>query len=95
MLEHLEAGKPVRGIAQWSGAEPMTKFDMARRIAGALALNACIEAQQTAVETTPRPRDCHLDSSRLESLGIGCRTPFDTALSRVLDAFPFRPHPRS
>jgi dTDP-4-dehydrorhamnose reductase len=88
MLERHAAGEAVCGIAQWSGDEPMTKFEIASRIARALHIDARLEAQSTSVETTPRPRDCHLDSSRLEALGIGRRTPFDVAIADVLRAAP-------
>ncbi|RDU98149.1 dTDP-4-dehydrorhamnose reductase family protein [Trinickia dinghuensis] len=84
MLEQHADGKTIRGIAQWSGDEPMTKFEIASRIARALCIDARLEPQAASVEATPRPRDCHLDSSRLEALGIGRRTPFDVAIADVL-----------
>ncbi|QGZ62932.1 dTDP-4-dehydrorhamnose reductase family protein [Paraburkholderia acidisoli] len=80
-------GEPVRGIAQWSGNEPMTKFDIAERLAQTLGVPARLQAQPAPTDSTPRPRDCHLDSSRLEALGIGRRTPFDAAIRAVIDAF--------
>ncbi|MCP3716953.1 SDR family oxidoreductase [Paraburkholderia sp. CNPSo 3281] len=80
-------GKPVCGVAQWSCDEPMTKYDIAQRIAQALGVEARLLAQPTPTDATPRPRDCHLDSSRLETLGMGRRTPFDVAIRAVLDAF--------
>jgi dTDP-4-dehydrorhamnose reductase len=91
MLEHHALGRAIYGITQWSGAEPMTKFDIAKRLAHALQLDARLTPQHTPADATPRPRDCHLDSSRLEALGIGHRTPFDEAIRQVLDAFPWRP----
>jgi dTDP-4-dehydrorhamnose reductase len=84
LLARHAAGEPVCGIAQWSGDEPMTKFEIARRIARALAVDAKLEPQTLPADATPRPRDCHLDSGRLVALGIGQRTPFDTALAQVL-----------
>jgi dTDP-4-dehydrorhamnose reductase len=90
MLERHAAGEAICGVAQWSGAEPMTKFDMAMRIARVLDVDARIEPRYANADATPRPHDCHLDSSRLETLGIGRRTPFDTALMNVLGAFPLR-----
>jgi dTDP-4-dehydrorhamnose reductase len=80
-------GEPVRGIAQWSGDEPMTKYEIAQRLAEALGVKAHLLAQPTPTDTTPRPRDCHLDSSWLEALGMGRRTPFNAAIRAVLDAF--------
>ncbi|WP_116136864.1 dTDP-4-dehydrorhamnose reductase family protein [Trinickia diaoshuihuensis] len=88
MLELHAKGQAVCGIAQWSGDEPMTKFEIASRIARALAIDARLEPQTTSGEGTPRPRDCHLDSSRLEALGIGRRTPFDVAIAEVLSTWP-------
>jgi len=77
----------VRGVAQWSGDEPMTKYEIAQRLAQALGVEARLLAQPTPTDATPRPRDCHLDSSRLEALSVGRRTPFDAAIRAVLDAF--------
>ena len=88
MLEQHAKGQAVCGIAQWSGDEPMTKFDIAVRIARALSIDARLEAQTASADATPRPRDCHLDSSRLDALGIGRRTPFDVAIGEVLSAWP-------
>jgi dTDP-4-dehydrorhamnose reductase len=88
MLERQAEGKAVCGIAQWSGDEPMTKFEIASRIARHLGIDARLEAQATSSEATARPRDCHLDSSRLEALGIGRRTPFDVAIAKVLAGAP-------
>lgn len=88
MLERHADGKAICGIAQWSGDEPMTKFDIASRIARVLGIDARLVAQTASPDATPRPRDCHLDSSRLEALGIGRRTPFDVAFAQVLETSP-------
>jgi dTDP-4-dehydrorhamnose reductase len=87
MLELARRAQPVCGIAHWSAAEPMTKYDIALRLARALGVgHAHLLAQLEPVDATPRPRDCHLDSTRLETLGIGRRTRLDDALPRVLAA---------
>jgi dTDP-4-dehydrorhamnose reductase len=91
MLECDVRGEAICGIAQWSAAEPMTKFDIATHLARALALDARLTPQFEPTDATPRPRDCHLDSNRLEALGIGRRTPFDEAIRQVLSAFPWQP----
>ncbi|APR36371.1 dTDP-4-dehydrorhamnose reductase family protein [Paraburkholderia sp. SOS3] len=110
MLERHARGEPVCGITQWSGDEPMTKYDIACRLAKALELDAQsmppqsmppqsmppqltppqLTPQYAPADATPRPRDCHLDSSVLEALGIGRRTPFDVAIRQVLADFPWR-----
>lgn len=83
-------GHAVCGVAQWSGNEPMTKYQIAERLAQALGVEARLVAQTTPADATPRPRDCHLASSRLEALGIGRRTPFDAAIRGVLGGFDAR-----
>jgi dTDP-4-dehydrorhamnose reductase len=88
MLERHVEGETICGVAQWSGDEPMTKFEIASRLARALGIDARLEPQEASKEVTPRPRDCHLDSSRLEALGIGRRTPFDVAIAEVLRTSP-------
>jgi dTDP-4-dehydrorhamnose reductase len=84
LLERHENGNAFCGICQWSGSEPMTKFEMAKRIATALGINANLTSQATPTDNTPRPKDCHLSSATLEGLGIGQRTPFDIALREIL-----------
>jgi dTDP-4-dehydrorhamnose reductase len=90
MLERHERGETISGIAQWSGDEPMNKYEIALRLAEALQLDAHLTAQRTPTDATPRPHNCHLDSSRLEALGIGRRTSFDMAIRQVLAGFPWR-----
>ncbi|HZZ12144.1 MAG TPA: SDR family oxidoreductase [Paraburkholderia sp.] len=90
MLEQHALGEAIRGIVQWSGDEPMTKYEIAMRLAEALGVSARLTPQPTPTDSTPRPHNCHLASTRLEALGIGQRTPFDTAFRRVLRAFPWQ-----
>ncbi|KFG97781.1 dTDP-4-dehydrorhamnose reductase [Burkholderia paludis] len=82
-LRHL-AGASVTGIRHWSGEEPMTKYDIARRIAAALGIAASLTPIDAPADATPRPYDCHLDASRVRAAGIDYATPFDTALRIVL-----------
>ncbi|MBC8741970.1 SDR family oxidoreductase [Paraburkholderia sp. UCT31] len=90
MLERHARGETVSGIVQWSGDEPMNKYEIAVRLAEALQLDARLTPQRTPTDATPRPHNCHLASSRLEVLGIGRRTPFDMAIRLVLAAFPWQ-----
>ncbi|VBB16784.1 dTDP-4-dehydrorhamnose reductase family protein [Burkholderia stabilis] len=82
-LRHL-AGSSVTGIRHWSSEEPMTKYEIARRIAAALGIEASLVPVEQPTDATPRPYDCHLDASGLRALGIDAATPFDTALRMVL-----------
>jgi dTDP-4-dehydrorhamnose reductase len=90
MLERHARGDAIRGIVQWSGDEPMNKYEIALRLAEALQVGAHLTPQHTPTDATPRPHNCHLASSRLEALGIGRRTPFDAAIRQVLAVFPWR-----
>ncbi len=69
----------------------MTKFDIAERIARVLKIDAKLIAQRTPADVKPRPRNCHLDSGRLEALGIGQHTPFDTAIAGIVAHYPDLP----
>ncbi|WP_322081170.1 SDR family oxidoreductase [Burkholderia sp. BCC1972] len=89
-LRHL-AGEAVTGIRHWSGEEPMTKHDIAQRIATALGIDASLTRIDQPTDATPRPYDCHLDASRVRALGIDYATPFDTALRAVLRDAPQAP----
>ncbi|KVL26386.1 NAD(P)-dependent oxidoreductase [Burkholderia territorii] len=82
-LWHL-AGSPGTGIRHWSGEEPMTKYDIAQRIAAALGIDATLARIDTPADATPRPYDCHLDASSVRALGIDHATPFATGLQAVL-----------
>jgi dTDP-4-dehydrorhamnose reductase len=90
MLERHRDGETISGIVQWSGDEPMSKYEIAVRLAHALRLDAHLTAQRIPTDATPRPHNCHLASNRLEALEIGRRTPFDIAIRQVLAAFPWR-----
>ncbi|AOJ33751.1 dTDP-4-dehydrorhamnose reductase family protein [Burkholderia metallica] len=82
-LRHLE-GASITGLRHWSGEEPMTKYDIAQRIAAALGIEAKLTRIDQPTDATPRPYDCHLDASRLRAAGIDHATPFDIALRAVL-----------
>ncbi|HTJ95710.1 MAG TPA: SDR family oxidoreductase [Pararobbsia sp.] len=86
LVERAADGVPVAGIHHWSGDEAMTKHDIALALAARLRLDPThIIAQSAPVDATPRPYDCHLDSTSLEALGIGQRTPFAAGIERVLE----------
>ncbi len=75
----------LRGLFHWSGSEPMTKYDMALAFAPLLNFDAeRLIPDATPPLGAPRPKDCHLDTAELESLGIGQRTAFRSALAAIL-----------
>lgn len=78
------------GTFHWSGAEPMTKLDMGRITAGCLGLDATLlrGSGAPANGSEPRPKDCHLDRSALEALGVTTPgTPFAVAVKRLVERF--------
>ena len=85
MVAHRLAHPDFSGIFHWSGSEPMTKYDMACSFAPLLSFDASLlVADPHPPAGAPRPKDCHLDSAALESLGIGQRTPFASAIPAIL-----------
>ncbi len=87
---HLRAGD-LHGVYHWSGAEPMTKYEMALAMAPHVAFDASrLTGDANPPAGAPRPRNCHLDTERLDRLGIGRHTPFADAIAGIL-----RPHVRA
>lgn len=85
ILERQETHGDMSGILHWSGDEPMTKYEMALAMAPIVGRDEDTLQPVTAPASgTPRPRDCHLDCSRLESLNIGRRTPFAEGIPSIL-----------
>ncbi len=87
MLEYRTTHGGLTGIHNWSGNEPMTKFAMVATMMRHLGLTtANLIADTHPPSGAPRPQNSHLDTSALESMGIGRRTDFATGISRVLMA---------
>ncbi len=85
MVAHKLAHPDFSGVFHWSGAEAMTKYGMALAFAPLLPFDpARLVPDNAPPAGAPRPKDCHLDASALESLGIGQRTPFASALPAIL-----------
>lgn len=88
LLERREANAGFSGTFHWSGDEAMTKFEMARTIAEACGLaGEGLRPDPNPPAGAPRPRNSHLDSTELERLGIGMRTPFRQAIVPILEPF--------
>lgn len=76
------------GIFHWSGREALTKLDMGRVAAELLGVDASLlkGSGAPANGAEPRPKDCHLDCSALESIGVATRAiPFVEAIGRVIE----------
>lgn len=86
MAEYSQEKDQLSGIFHWSGDESFTKYSMALAMTDILDIdhNKLIRIDQPTGDT-PRPKDCHLDTSRLEDLGICHRTPFHLAIKEVIN----------
>jgi dTDP-4-dehydrorhamnose reductase len=85
MVTHRLTHPEFKGIFHWSGNEPMTKYDMACAFARVLTFDVTrLVADPSAPKGAPRPQNAHLDSSVLERLDIGQRTPFASAIPAIL-----------
>ena len=73
------------GIFHFSGAEPMTKADMARVIGEVLGVDAShLHPDANRPAGAPRPKNCQLDCSRIGRLFQPRRTPFRRAIAEIL-----------
>ncbi|KAH7954733.1 hypothetical protein HPB49_021356 [Dermacentor silvarum] len=73
---HLQ-DRSVSGVYQWCGLEPLTKYAMVRAIGQTHGLSTDhVSPDAEPSSGAPRPRDCRLEHSRLQQLGIARHTPF-------------------
>jgi len=82
--------KRLSGTFHWSGAEPMTKLDMGRVTAEILGVDTALlkGSGAPANGSEPRPKDCHLDRSALEALGVTTPgIPFAVAAKGLVEKF--------
>ncbi|EPY73069.1 hypothetical protein CB1_047321005 [Camelus ferus] len=79
----------IKGTFHWSGNEQMTKYEMACAIADAFNLPSSHlrPITDSPVLGAQRPRNAQLDCSKLETLGIGQRTPFRIGIKESLWPF--------
>jgi S-adenosylmethionine synthetase len=78
------AGEATNEIWHWCGDELLTKYGQALLLAKLLHLPAThLRPDREEPKGAPRPRDCRLDCSTLESLGLR-RTPIANALELSL-----------
>lgn len=62
----------IAGTFHWSSLEPLTKYDMALIDADLAGIDPTLFSRSGAPAngSEPRPKDCHLDRSALEALGV-------------------------
>ncbi|XP_054929584.1 methionine adenosyltransferase 2 subunit beta-like isoform X2 [Dermacentor andersoni] len=77
LAERGRKDRSVSGVYQWCGLEPLTKYAMVRAIGQAHGLSTDhVSPDAEPSSGAPRPRDCRLEHSRLQQLGIARHTPF-------------------
>jgi len=75
----------LAGVFHWSGDAPHTKYTLGLLMARILGVSPeAVLPDDAPTSGAPRPRDAHLDCSRLDALGIGARTPLEPALREIL-----------
>ncbi|XP_002741389.1 methionine adenosyltransferase 2 subunit beta-like [Saccoglossus kowalevskii] len=79
----------IKGIFHYSSNELMTKYSMAMTMAEIFNIpSQHIVADKEPSKGTPRPYDVHLDSTRLQSIGITTeQTPFKEGIQKCLKSF--------
>lgn len=78
----------VGGVYHFAGSEQLTKYAMARVIAGVLGVDPQIVASDPSPPPgAPRPKDCRLDASRLGALGFAPAIRFAEGVSQALEPF--------
>jgi len=78
----------ICGIYQWCGKECLTKYQMVQVISGELGLSYSHITPNNKKPPTggssSRPHDVRMDTTKLESLGIGAHTPFKEGIKQSL-----------
>lgn len=88
LIEHRAADPAFGGICHWSGDEPFTKYGMAQVFCDILGVaRESISPYDAPPPGAPRPKNSHLDCTRLESMGIGRRTPFAQGAAQAVRPF--------
>lgn len=85
MAEYRIAHPDFRGTCHWSGNESFTKYEMAVVIGELLCQSTdYLVPDPNPASGAPRPKNCQLDCSDLEKLGIGKRTPFREGILPII-----------
>ena len=85
MVEYKVMEEGFRGIFQWSGNEPFTKYEMACAMAPALDIDSAdIPADSEPAPSAPRPHDCCMEATLLESLAFGSQRDFTETVREIV-----------
>lgn len=78
----------ISGIYQWSSEKPYTKYTIAKLMAEIKGVDpGLIKEAPEDPAAAPRPKDSHLDTDRIKSLGLGTEINFKSTLEQILTGF--------
>jgi dTDP-4-dehydrorhamnose reductase len=86
LIEYKLRNPTLTGTYHWSGARPMTKYEMALVMADILQLDPTRLRPQDQPSGEPRPRNAHLDISETRALVPGRQSIFEEKIRHVLRA---------
>ena len=88
LAERRMSDSSIKGVFHWSGPDCMTKYQMAVAMATTFGMSSGhLVPDKEPSKSAPRPYNSHLDSSDLQEMGIGRKTPFRDGIVRVLKDF--------
>jgi len=88
LIDAVKQDNSNNGIFQWSGQEQMTKYDMVVAMAEALSLDhSHLKPDSNPSPGATRPYNSHMDTSRLEWLGISHHTLFREGIKDCLQSW--------
>lgn len=78
----------ISGVYHWSGNEALTKYDMALVMAKTWSIDpSFLTPDSNEPAGAPRPKNCQLDTSKLEAIGIQRRTYFRNGIRKAIKPF--------
>ena len=85
MAKYRQSDTNLNGTFHWSGDEVFTKYTMGLIMAEMIGkpYSSLVNADRPT-DATPRPKNCHLDITKLTNLGIKHNRPFKEAIEKVL-----------
>ncbi len=81
----LDAGEEIKGIYHWSSETSITKFGIAKILAGIMGIDPeLIREAAPDPNAAPRPENAKLDTGRIRRLGLGTYRDFEQAIREIL-----------
>lgn len=88
MIEHRMQNVLLDPVCHWSTDKPYTKYEMARLMCDIMHIPRCRAQKENHPKPgAVRPKNTHLDSSYLQSLGVGRHTAFEKGIADSIKPF--------